>query len=330
MGEWDDAPLETLYLGGGTPSLLPAEQLAELLDLFLPREPTGKPPKEVTLEANPDDVTEPNSGAWAAAGVNRVSLGVQSFNARALEWLHRTHTPEQAVTAVRFLRDAGMTSISLDLLAALPPELEYDLQDDLEQALELGPDHVSVYGLTSEPRTTLARWVARNAVSPASEEVYARDFMLAHDLLTEAGYEHYEVSNFAKQGSRSRHNCAYWDGSSYVGLGPSSHGFDGRERRWNVGPWAEYERRILASGDATQRREKLDSSQGRLERTYLGLRTLEGLPEGEIHGFDANLIARAEENGWAESVAGRWRLTATGWLRLDALVTALTTSPEGG
>jgi oxygen-independent coproporphyrinogen-3 oxidase len=284
----------------------------------------------VTLEANPENVSEAAALAWANAGVNRVSLGVQSFDPAVLDWMHRTHIPEHVVAAVRLLRDYGIDSISLDLISALPARLEHDFATDLSRALELEPDHISVYGLTVEPRTALARWIKRRAVIPATDEKYAADFLLAHDLLTFAGYEHYEVSNYARDGSRSRHNCAYWDGSRYAGLGPSAHGFDGAERRWNVEPWASYERLIAESGDATGGRETLSVEQASLERVYLGLRVSDGLDLENMRAFDPTLVANAEENGWAEVKAGRWRLTASGWLRIEELVTALTTSPEGG
>jgi oxygen-independent coproporphyrinogen-3 oxidase len=154
--------------------------------------------------------------------------------------------------------------------------------------------------------------------------------MLAHDLLTAAGYEHYEVSNYALDGRRSIHNCAYWDGSTYVGLGPSAHGFDGKERCWNVAPWAEYERLIGEFGEATETRERLTPDQALLESVYLGLRVANGIALDEIGRFDKALVANAQDRGWAEMRNARWRLTASGWLRMDEIVTALTTSPEGG
>ena len=330
VGEWDDAALETLYLGGGSPSLLPAEYVGDLLGYLLETEGSTETRPDVTLEDNPENVTDASARAWADADVNRVSLGVQSFDPTVLQWMHRTHLPAHAVTAARSLREAGVDSLSIDLIAALPAQLGRNFSDDLARALELQPDHISVYGLTVEPRTALARRIARKAVTPATDEAYARDFLLAHDLLTESGFEHYEVSNYARQGRRSTHNFAYWDGSTYAGLGPSAHGFDGYERRWNVGPWVQYQRLITELGDATGGRELLSSDQASLERVYLGLRVAEGLKLEEMRAFNQTLVTNFEENGWAESKDGRWSLTAQGWLRLDEIVAALTTSPEGG
>ena len=329
VGEWEIAPLKTLYLGGGTPSLLPQEQIAALLNHFYRTEGTVGSSLEVTVEANPDDVSEANARAWYAAGVNRVSLGVQSFDSNVLEWMHRSHLPGQASAAVQNLRKAGIDSISLDIIAALPPQIPRDFGEDLSLAIDLDPDHISVYGLTAEPRTAFSRWIARKAVSAATDETYARDFLLAHDTLTDAGYEHYEVSNYARQGRRSQHNQAYWDGSSYAGLGPSAHGFDGLERRWNVSPWAKYEKLVSGCGDPTEGRETLSQNQAILERVYLGLRTSDGLTHAETGNCDPNLLAKAESRGWGRRVGDRWRLTPSGWLRLDELVTALTTSAEG-
>jgi oxygen-independent coproporphyrinogen-3 oxidase len=329
-GEWDAVPLETLYFGGGTPSQLSSEKLADLLRHFLEAEAASPVATEVTVEANPEDVTEDVVRTWVAAGVNRVSLGVQSFDARVLRWMHRNHLPDHAAAAVQALRVSGIESVSLDLIAALPPRIERDFEQDLSQALELEPDHVSVYGLSVEPQTALARWVARGAAVPASDTEYGRDFLLAHELLTGAGYEHYEVSNYAKAGRRSRHNCAYWDGSPYAGLGPSAHGFDGAQRRWNVAPWARYESVVTGGGDPTEGRETLTPAQVQLERVYLGLRVSDGLSAAETGMLNRALLHEAERQGWGFSEAGRWRLTPLGWLRLDELVTALTTSAEGG
>src|SRR6185503_9870704 len=162
--------------------------------------------REITLEANPDDVTESSAVAWKSAGVNRVSLGVQSFNPAVLTWMHRTHDAEAGPRAIQVLRSAGINRISLDLIFGLPDELEPDLARDLESALALEPDHLSVYGLSVEARTPLARWISRGATSAPTDERYAREFLLVHEILAAAGFEHYEVSNYARPGRRSRHN----------------------------------------------------------------------------------------------------------------------------
>ncbi len=335
-GDWDDDPVETLYLGGGTPSLLPPEYLAQLINGL-----TSSTPAEITVEANPDDVTEANAASWVRAGINRVSLGVQAFDGRALEWMHRTHTAEQSVQAFHNLRDAGVESLSIDLIFGLPDELPRAFEADLQRAVDLGPEHLSVYGLTREPRTPLARWVDRGAATPAPDGRYGGEFLLTHEILADAGYEHYEVSNYAKPDHRSRHNCAYWSGRPYAGLGPSAHRFDGASRSWNVDPWAEYETSLTAGKDPTAGSESLSPEQRRLERVYLALRTSEGLSQTHASSLNQEVLEKAMGAGWMASTfhhpaprsplpAPRLFLTPTGWLRLDQLAMALTTSGEGG
>jgi oxygen-independent coproporphyrinogen-3 oxidase len=328
---WDDAPLETLYLGGGTPSLLPPARLAEVARRLVGAEGVASSGDvEITLEANPDDVTAVSAAAWVEAGVNRVSLGVQSFDAAVLEWMHRTHQAGASREAVRLLRQAGVASVSLDLIFALPQALQPDLRSELEQALELEPEHLSLYGLTVEARTPLARWISRGATVAAGDERYAEEFLLADAQLTAAGLEHYEVSNYARAGQRSRHNSAYWTGRPYVGLGPSAHSFRAGERAWNVRHWAAYEHAVEQDGSAVAERERLDEQQRRLEQLYLGLRTSEGVAADSLDPSAAPELEAAAGEGWLLTGGGKIRLTPRGWLKLDAVTTRLTTSAQGG
>lgn len=331
-GEWDDDPLETLYLGGGTPSLLPPEAVAELVHYFLPSHAfaTGKGGVEVTIEANPDDVTLPVAAAWRQGGVNRVSLGVQSFSPGVLRWMHRTHGAGQAGKAVRALRRAGFDNVSLDLIFALPDAVRPNFRRNLEKALALEPDHLSVYGLSVEPRTPLARWISRGAIAPSADERYADEFLLAHEVLTSAGFEHYEVSNYAKPGRRSRHNSAYWTGEPYAGLGPAAHGFAGGVRRWNMAPWAAYERTVHQGKSPEAGRETLSSEERLLERVYLALRTNAGVAR-TLFGAEAQaLLEDATRNGLLERRGSKIRATPRGWLALDAIVARLTTWAASG
>ena len=330
-GAQELASIETLYLGGGTPSHLDPAELARLIRGLLSG-PQGATPntqhtvRELTLETNPDDVTAERAAAWVAAGVDRVSLGVQSFDPKVLEWMHRVHTSEQAREAREALKNAGVGNISLDLIYALPPELERDWSRDLDQALALEPDHISLYGLTVEPHTPLARWVERRESRVVDDERYADEFLLAHDRLTAAGYEHYEVSNYARPGRRAIHNSAYWQRRPFLGLGPSAHSAIGDRRWWNVREYAAW---LEAGAEAQGRRgageypatvagwEEIDADRRRLEDLYLGLRTSDGisvdlLPEPVYYPW--------VNAGWADVHDRRLILTAEGWLRLDALV----------
>lgn len=314
---WDSSPaLDTVYLGGGTPSRLDPAAVAALLE-GLQRDRAMAPGAEITLEANPDDVTPAAAVAWRRAGVNRVSLGVQSFDAGVLAWMHRTHTAEQARAAVGTLRDAGFENLSLDLIYALPVPPGRDWAADLESALALEPDHLSCYGLSVEPRTPLGRWTERGESPRVDESRYAADFLAFHGALVERGWDHYEVSNAARPGMRARHNAGYWTGAPYIGLGPSAHSATGGERRWNLREYTAWRAAIQAGESPVEGRERLDPSQRRLEALYLGLRTAEGVERALI---PAQVLSRWESAGWARTHEGRTRLTAEGWLRLDALV----------
>ena len=318
-----DDGLETLYLGGGTPSLLPPNSLAMLVTSLL--DAFGATPSrdavEVTAEANPEDVTLEHATAWRRAGVNRVSLGAQSFDDTVLQWMHRSHDAARITSAVRTLRDAGIDNISLDLIFALPAELERDWERDLELALSLHPDHLSLYGLTVEERTPLARWISRGAVAPPEDDRYTEEYLLAHVRLAACGYHFYEVSNASRDEARSRHNSAYWSGRPYVGLGPAAHSYDGRARRWNVASWPAYAHAIAAGRSPVESTEVLTAEQRELERLYLALRTDAGVARTTCPPDRLTAWAGA---GWVEVTAESVRCTPQGWLRLDSLVRDLT------
>lgn len=322
LGDNEPWPLDTLYLGGGTPSKLGANGIARLLRLVTDRAQLN-PGAEVTIEANPEDVTAQNLDAWVSAGVNRLSLGAQSFHDAVLTWMHRTHDAGQIGEAVRLARAAGLENVSLDLIFALPPEVERSWSDDVEAALALEPRHVSLYGLTIEPATPLHRWTDQRRVSPATEDRYAEEFLLAHERMTARGFAHYEVSNFAQAGSESRHNSAYWSGASYLGIGPSAHSFEGERRRWNVKPYAEWLRLLRRDASPVEAEEMLDSENTISERVYLGLRTRDGYRVGISDRTAAERWVRA---GWAVIDGDLVRLNPEGWLRLDSLAAGLTGS----
>ena len=312
--------LDTLYLGGGTPSRLGAAGITALMTSLRDRLRLA-PDAEVTIEANPDDVAIEAARAWRDAGVNRVSLGAQSFDARALAWMHRTHTSDQITHAVDALCAARIANVSIDLIFALPEALGRDWRDDLEKAIALTPSHISLYGLTFHERTPLARWRERGDVAEAPDESYASEFLLAHEMLTDAGFEHYEVSSYARPGMTSRHNASYWSGAPWAGVGPAAHEFDGLRRRWNVGPYAQWERLVRAGRDPRQGDEVLSQENRAAERVYLGLRTSAGLSLTESELPKAR---RWIDAGWATLQGALLRLTPEGWLRLDALAADLT------
>lgn len=312
--------VDTIYFGGGTPSRLGGQGVARMLDIVRDRY-TPVPGAEVTLEANPEDVSPETAAAWLEAGVNRLSIGSQSFDDGVLAWMHRTHAAPAIASAVRSARDAGFANISLDLIFSLPESLNRDWARDLDTAVALAPEHVSLYGLTVEAATPLARWLERGAVTEAPEEGYEREYLLADERLSAAGFDHYEVSNFALPGRASRHNAAYWTLVPYAGHGPAAHRFDGFTRSWNVSAYATWVEQVRRGGVATAGSETLTAEQRELERVYLGLRTTRGCELGELEASSVEpwLIA-----GWAAPAGSRLRLSPAGWLRLDALTAALT------
>jgi len=317
--------LETIYFGGGTPSLLPPEAIAELL-----RRTTydARRTIEVTLEANPEDVTPHNAKAWRTAGVNRVSLGAQSFDDTVLKWMHRSHDAARIGAAMHALRGAGIENISLDLIFALPDELHRDWERDLDIALALRPTHLSLYGLTVEPRTPLDRWISRGATHAPDEERYAEEYLFAHRRLMADGFFFYEVSNASLPGFRSRHNSAYWSGQPYVGLGPAAHSFDGTTRRWNLRAWEAYRRAVAEGRSAVESEETLTAEQREMEAIYLGLRTAEGLPLAAASPRRPSPPPHLAAQGWIVEHAGRLKCTPEGWLRLDSLVNELAMHSE--
>ncbi len=331
LAEWDQCrederwarfpTLATVYFGGGTPSRLDPAVLARLLARFSADRGIASG-AEITLEANPEDVTIDRVRAWRAAGVNRVSLGVQSFDPLVLIWMHRTHSWEDSARAVETLRAGGIERISLDLIYALPPEISRSWSDDLDQALALGPDHLSLYGLTVEQHTPLSRWVNRGEAHPAPEERYAEEFLLAHERLTGAGFRHYEVSNYGRPGREAVHNSAYWRRSPYLGLGPSAHSGLGNQRWWNIREWAAWVDALDRGVSTIMGAEELDAESLMIEGLYLGLRTEAGLLASLV---DASIRETWVQESWATVDAGTLRLTPEGWLRLDALVAQAST-----
>jgi oxygen-independent coproporphyrinogen-3 oxidase len=332
---------DTVYLGGGTPSLLGGPGLAALAALLR----LQRPPAEFTVEANPEDVTPQAARDWVRAGVNRLSLGAQSFDDSVLAWMHRTHRAARIGDAVRTARDAGVGNLSLDLIFALPEALGRDWLGDLDAALALEPDHISLYGLTVEPGTPLFRQAGRGQLVAAGEQRYADEYLVAHERLAASGYRFYEVSNAARPGREAVHNRAYWTLAAYLGLGPSAHSFDGVARWWNEPAYARWQRLLAEGKSPVAGRELLNDNQRRIEELYLGLRTSEGIvlpmpcPPGLRDAVDRWVSA-----GWARlepastsvslspcaPVPGallpplpRARLTPQGWLRLDELVATI-------
>jgi oxygen-independent coproporphyrinogen-3 oxidase len=314
--------LSTLYVGGGTPSVLGPGAM-DVLAKVVGEDRLSDPDLEWTAEANPESFTVELAERWRASGVNRVSLGVQSFHEPTLRWMGRLHGAEGAVRAVTTAKEAGITNVSIDLIFGLPADIGRSWSEDLDRALEVDVPHVSLYGLSVEARTPLGRLVAEGREPPVDEERYRDEFLAAAERLTSAGYEHYEVSNFARDGLVSRHNSAYWDGRSYLGLGNGTHSYRHPMRRWNVRDWEVYRTGVLTGEGSEEEREELSDEAAALERVWLGLRTRDGLARSDLGTEAAQLTQAWAGEGLAEFFDDRVRLTPAGWLELDRLAVDL-------
>lgn len=319
-------PATTVFFGGGTPTLLPPGDLARMLDGV--RQAFGfTDGAEITVEANPDTVTDAVAAELAATGVTRLSIGMQSAVPHVLAALDRTHEPANVGTAVEAARSAGL-DVSLDLIYGAPGESLEDWRASLETATALAPDHISAYALIVEDGTKLARQIRRGEVPMPDDDLQADMYELADDLLAAAGYDWYEVSNWSRgHAHRSRHNLAYWQGADWWGFGPGAHSHIAGVRFWNVKHPAAYAQRLAAGESPAAGRERPDAAATALESVLLRTRIREGLPISELHDEGRHAVAALIADGLLDgpsAVRGRVVLTRRGRLLADAVVRALT------
>ncbi len=263
--------VSSIYFGGGTPSLLTDAELGSLLGRVSDHFDLASE-AEITLEANPDDLTADQLDQLRASGINRLSIGIQSFHAPHLTWMNRAHTVAQASQCVRLAQAAGFENLSVDLIFGIPAADHSILEADLAQFLSLNVPHLSAYCLTIEPKTAFGNWVRKGRMKPAGEEFAAQQFEMVANALTAEGYEHYEISNYAKPGRYSRHNTNYWKKGPYLGLGPSAHSYDGQHRQFNVPNNGQYVR-ALEQGSIPAERETLRPTDHLNEYLMTSLRT---------------------------------------------------------
>jgi len=319
---WGRLDLATIYLGGGTPSLLGPGAVPRLVDL-LGRHAAWPGDVEFTAEANPETFTPALAADWKAAGVNRISLGAQTFDPKVLRWMGRMHGPDGPARAIAAARNASIDNVSIDLIFGVPARFNRDWTGDLERVVALDPAHVSLYGLTAEAATPLGRWVKEGREILSDEDSYAEEYRTAVRMLTQAGFEHYEVSSFARPGRQSRHNGAYWTGEAYIGLGPGAHSFFPPRRVWNLRSWDAYRSALAGRMLPRDDEETVDAAAQRLEQIWLSLRTKGGLDLNGWSGRAAQLGEQWQARGWAAVDGGRLRLTPEGWLLLDRLAVEL-------
>jgi oxygen-independent coproporphyrinogen-3 oxidase len=319
--------VDTVYFGGGTPSLCPPDALAELLGHIRTcfRLQEGA---EITLEANPGAISSDDLVRLRSIGVNRLNIGVQSFRDDALQFLGRIHTPDEAVDVLHKARAAGFANLGFDLIYGLPGQSPAEWRSDLAQATAFGPEHISCYILTYEPGTPMTMDYERGRVRPLEEDRVADLFDITADVLVDRGYEHYEISNFARTpGYRSRHNLKYWRFAPYLGFGPSAHSYREGTRWWNLADVDLYCRRLARGRLPEAGRESLSREQEMLEALLLGLRMKEGFAiaafEGRfrisVRATFGRLLNQLAEEGCLAEVPGRCALSPKGMRYHDSI-----------
>jgi oxygen-independent coproporphyrinogen III oxidase len=326
--ELPQVPLETIYFGGGTPSLLTNDELQRIFDAVAEHFSIA-PDAEITLEANPDDLTEQYLRMLRHTPVNRLSIGIQSFRDEDLQLMNRAHSAADAKRVVQRAQDAGITNLSVDLIYGIPGLSNNDWLRNLDEAFSLGMQHLSCYNLTVEPKTALAWQVAKGFVRDVDEKACEQQFILLTERAADAGFLHYEISNFAQPGWEARHNSSYWKNEAYLGIGPSAHSYDGNLRRHNIANNSEY-LRLIESKKTAATIEELSDAERYNEFVLTRLRTSWGIEDAELNARFSEFAAafRNEAGPWLRSgnmrfENGNWHLTPAGKLLADRIAAAL-------
>lgn len=321
--------IETIYFGGGTPSLLQIEELRLQIDKLKDKFPVSGD-AELTLEANPDDITEAKLKEWKSVGINRLSLGIQSFFEEDLQWMNRAHTAKQAEQSLE-LAVKYFDNITIDLIYGSPALTNEKWKQNVDRVIAFNIPHISCYALTVEPKTALRKMIDAGKMENVNPDKQSEQFLLLMQWLEEAGYEHYEISNYAKPGFRSRHNSSYWQGKKYLGIGPSAHSFDGVNRQWNVSNNSIYITSIQ-NNSVPAEKETLTSNQQLNEYIMTSLRTAEGVDLNFLkEKFGSEILKEVllagkkyiAGNKIKEKETGIWQLTKEGKLLADGIASDL-------
>lgn len=314
---WAAAPFDTVYFGGGTPSLLDAKELEQLLDAVhkLYGVVTDA---EITLEANPDDLTLPKLNELYDAGINRLSIGIQSFRDEDLQSMNRAHNAQEARNCIRLAREIGFRDLTADLIYALPGLTDADWVANVDQLMAMELPHFSAYSLTVEQKTPLEALIRKGKIAAVPDDTASRQFDLLMDMAQAHGYEQYEISNFAKIGHRAVHNSAYWQNKPYLGIGPSAHSFDGEQRWWNVANNPKYVQ-VVAKGEFPASYELIDARTAYNEYVLTALRLKEGIDLQTVlqrfgEGVEQELVQALGDcdPDWYQIEQGHIRLTRKG------------------
>jgi oxygen-independent coproporphyrinogen-3 oxidase len=320
--------IQTIYFGGGTPSLLEGEEISKLINVITDLHSVSSG-AEITLEANPDDLEPKKLNALKQTPVNRFSIGIQSFFDQDLTWMNRAHRSNEAESSVKRAQDAGFENITVDLIYGYPLLTDQKWKFNLDKVFQLQVPHASAYSMTVEPRTALASLIKNRKQAPMNEEQSSEQFMQLMEAMQGQGFEHYEISNFCKPGHYSRHNTNYWKGVKYLGIGPSAHSYDGQRRQWNIANNAKY---IQAIEKKTIPAEiEILTEENRLnEYIMTSLRTQWGLNLGQLNsiakGASDSLLKQAEaflNKGWIDQNDQTIYLTQTGKLYADHIASEL-------
>ncbi len=286
--------VSTIYFGGGTPSLLTGDEIGRLMEAIHNRH-TVSSDAEITLEANPDDLTMHKLAELKSAAINRLSIGIQSFHDRDLTLMNRAHTAAEADYCVKLAQDKGFENITIDLIYSIPGQSINQWKENLKVAFELSIPHISAYSLTIEPRTVFGHYAKRKTMQPVEQEASEEQFLTMLTMMRDNDFEQYEVSNFCRPGWESRHNTSYWSGKKYLGLGPSAHSFDGLSRQWNIPNNHQY-MRLINEGEIPFEREELDQRTRLNEYLMTGLRMRKGIDLQHIREcFDFDLYSHYQE-----------------------------------
>ncbi|HET6990409.1 MAG TPA: radical SAM family heme chaperone HemW [Bacteroidia bacterium] len=317
--------LETIYFGGGTPSQLSVDELKFIFD-EIDKHFSISEKAEITLEANPDDLTANYLKALRSTPVNRLSIGIQSFRDEDLKLMNRAHTSKEAESVVMRAQDSDFTNLTVDLIYGIPSLDENAWQKNLDKINELGVQHLSSYCLTVEPRTALAQFVKSGKISPVDDELASRHFRQLVQFAKENKFDHYEISNFAKEGFIAKHNSSYWFGEPYLGIGPSAHSFDGQVRRWNVANNMQY-LNFISTGKKAYEEEVLNENERYNEFVMTHLRTMWGVSSKELsENFRNYFLQEAEKwiaSGDMQNQSGVFILTEQGKLIADRIASDL-------